>query len=385
MVFVPISFILFFRKLWIKREIQILDTIESIYTQHPRLLKVQQSRLLEMHTTMKQKLHDALHNILNYINTASFRASRNKTESFLQFLPINLHKQICKVAESGQLKGHAECSMFTLGAHACHHLGFDHCGLKSMLDPNFKHSRSIGAWILLKKLMHVVGAKVKIEKMFEEKEVSDVLTVEVLCHGLIDIITAGQVQELVAFLYETAIFTDELEPVDLIYLNLKACLVTLKDANIKEMESCQRKLTGALESLRKLLFLCYLSAFLQLQQADQDDEVDTLAKLRFRSMTVFCQAITSLIMFVADGVASSEGKEFLERAYLKKFILVQYESYLNCFGEEYEMVGDMTYALDEVASAVKIVFKVADKNAKVNEQASLFPCIDLLGYVQRGK
>jgi len=246
---------------------------------------------------------------------------------------------------------------------------------------------------MLQRLLTVLHCEASIAHSFDQMNQvqGDVLDLNIieptykdirtLSDKLIDLLSVHEVDELMSHLNVLStgkinVLDDEFqpEPIELVYLNIKACSVAInhklsqRQVLKSDFDSCNRKLRGAIESLRKICFACYLSLFVQLN----NEQVDALFQLRFRHLTIYTQALTSLIIFIMDRIAENS---FLQQAHRTRYILVQYEALLSCYSDELGMLEDMTYALDEVTNSVFIVFTF-DKD----RPSTLMPVIDTFGY-----
>lgn len=321
----------------------------------------------------------------------SFRSSKNKTQQFLQFVPINFHKQkwFIDFQNSSTTR-----SVITAGAYACHHLGFPHSqGLKTLLT-NFNDKSVIETLAILKKLLIVLRCETKINKQLEEIEglakndnfdlrsiEEQYQTVDELSRQVNNIVSTLQLETILAE-FNTSVSSklnisdDEFlqEPIDLIYLNIKACLVAInyklsnQQLQFSDIESCNRKLKSAIESLRKVIIVCYLTLFSRLSR----EQIDSLYQLRYRHLCIFTQALTTFTIVAMDRVLNSN--TFLEQVHHQKYILLEHETLLSCFQNEFGMLDDMVYALDELANSVVPVFRFTTEPPTLMPDIQTFGC-----------
>lgn len=310
----------------------------------------------------------------------------------MQFIPVNFHKQTC-CSRTFDASKSSSFTVFSTGAYACHHLGYEKCGMKSILTAKNEYPKVIDCWTMLKKLLTVQHCETKINSNLDlidnaEGDTLDLSQIEplykVICalsEQLSDLVSVHEVDELLSYLNVLStgrinIFDDEfqLEPIELVYLNIKACLVAINHRISQQQiakadfDSCNRKLRAAVESLRKIVFACYLSLFSQLSK----DQADSLYRLRFRHLSLCTQALTTLIIFIMDRIGQST---FVQQIYQTRYILLQHETLLSCYSDELGMLEDMSYALEEVANTVSIHFTF-----DAHRPPTLMPDIDTFGY-----
>lgn len=212
-----------------------------------------------------QNLETFLGDMTNFMASHSFRASTFKTDAFLQFVPVNFHKNTCRI-----LVGKEEYSfaVFTHGAYTSHHLGFERGGMKSLVTGSAESDKVLQCWTMLKKLLLVVHCEAyiyqvldKVDKLEEDQQIkaiySEVCTLSEPLNGLISV---PEVDEVLATLNELtsdniidSVF--KLEPIELIYVNIQASLLGIRHKISEEklvksdLDMLNRKLKGIVRQI----------------------------------------------------------------------------------------------------------------------------------------
>lgn len=333
--------------------------------------------MIGFHEKFLKMIDETQIEIVNFMSKYSFRPSKNKTEPFLQFIPTNFHKQFWRVCDQ---KHSYSRSVFTVGAYTCHYLGYykDH-GMKSMLISTNEYSDAINAWSMFRKLLKVLRCETKICDVLDQIEtVVTVNTVDsneiehqykIVCsisEELIDLVSIDEAEVLFeyfnSFIDVNVNINDEfqLEPIDLIYLNIKACLVAInyklsqKTLSSQDIESCNRKLKLAINSLRKVILVCYMTVFAKLNK----EQIEMLYRLRFRQLSLLTQTLSTFIISTMDKIENEP--KFLEQIVRTKYIVIEHETLLSCYSKEMGMLEDMTYAIEELSNSVIPVFSFSD-------------------------
>lgn len=345
---------------------------------------------LQLHWKLLQTFKDSWSQIENFKLTRSFRPSTFKKDQFLQFVPVNFHKQVCHAFDD---KRSSSIEFFTCGAYTCHHLGFEQSGMKSLTTSKKECHQVTECWRFMKHLFTILHCEsyimeninkiAQIEcKEFELKKVEPIYkSICILSTKLIDIISNFEVEELLSYLNATSggkfnIFDDEfqLEPIELVYLNIKACVVAINfklsqnPISKEDLDSCNRKLKGAIDSLRKISFACYLGSISQLTK----EQIDSLYKLRFRHLSISSQTLTSNIIFIMNQV---DRKNFIRDVHRTGNIIIQHEVLLSCISDEMGMLEDMSYSLEELSNYVTVLFTIDSEQ----DGSSVSPIIETFG------
>lgn len=347
--------------------------------------------LIKYHSNNIENYKDFIRELLKYMTNNKFRASKYKKDIFLQFVPINFHKQSCLVNISNKS---STFDVYSVGAYACHYLGFSK-GIqwKSLVQGHDEYSESFKTFNILQKLFKVCHNEKKIINYiqnivdgFNENQINHETInqlyhkVYLLSEDLVDVISAEECESLINninFLPGCLNYSEKfrLEPIDLIYLNIKACFVDINDKISKEQfspkqfEPCNRKLKNALNSLRKSLLACYISSFSKIW----DKEIKFFGQIRFRHLTLISQCLTTIVATIGDNL---NNKNFLKTIYSTKKILILYECLLSSYSDENGMLDDMTYALESISMNTSILF-----NFYCSDNMSFSKLIDFNRYV----
>ncbi|CAG2166554.1 unnamed protein product [Oppiella nova] len=150
----------------------------------------------------------------------------------------------------------------------------------------------------------------------------------------------------------------ELEPIDLIHLNIKASLISInsKLSNNKlnlsrnDLNASEKKLKNAIDSLFKTSSICYASCALKLDR----ELIEHFYRLRLRRDMIFTEALTALII---GTLSKLNCHSFMQRVIQTRTVLSQHEALLSCYAEELSMLEDMNYAINQINTSVKFIFE----------------------------
>lgn len=150
----------------------------------------------------------------------------------------------------------------------------------------------------------------------------------------------------------------ELEPVDLIYLNIKASLISISGKinntqSIKcsrsEVEPSKRKLISANAALLRISSICYAIEAIKLER----ENLELFYNLRLKRGMIFSQILTVLITAVVNQIKSTSFQRNLVKT---KSIFVYFQSLLSCYAQEIGMLNDMAAATSELNQCTTFVF-----------------------------
>ncbi|XP_054169230.1 type II inositol 3,4-bisphosphate 4-phosphatase-like [Oppia nitens] len=377
-----------------------------------------QMRALECHLRLVNILTESLNEISLYQSQHSFRPSTAKSEQFLQFIPINFHLQRCRVTDSNANRQITR-DVFTVGAYCSHYFGFGSGGMKRELSDLYKNDKNANNLSLLKTWKSMVNffrisslrdiiynhLKCMIDcidcQTIDKKLVfNNFSKVEEFCKEIVTILSSQIVEESIAFCekvrnqlevtnsgintafdrssslqesrrqsnhnirdfrrYHSLTSDDhqELEPIDLIHLNIKASVISINSKLIANKSSLLRsdlnaseiKLKSAIESLLKTSSICYASCALSLDR----QQIERFYCLRLRRDMIFTQVLTSLVIATLSQLSD---QTFLKTLIQTKTLLSQHEVLLSCYAEEVSMLEDMEYSLNQINCCVKFIFE----------------------------
>lgn len=390
-------------------------SIGEVKTEYQR----NQMRALECHLRLVNVLTESLNQISQYQAVNSFRPSTAKTDPYLQFIPINFHLQRCLISGSNTDRTLTH-DVFTVGAYCCHHLGFESGGMKSLSSDNFNNNSNnilSKTWNAMNNYFRISALRDQIEERLErlidcaesrksiEQSLSHFEEVDELCKEIISILSSKTVEESLFFCeslrgsnsniagngWSTATVErtvsleetrkpnpicdkgfrrygslgnedqQELEPIDLIHLNIKASLISINSKIINknsslsriDLDASKRKLKNAIDSLYRTSSLCYASYALKLDR----QQIELFYRLRLRRAMILSQALTALVaatLCKLSGEVSAD--QFLQKAIQTGTILAQHEVLLSCYADELSMLEDMSYAVNQLNQCVKFVF-----------------------------
>ncbi|KAI1291100.1 Inositol polyphosphate-4-phosphatase type I A [Halotydeus destructor] len=176
--------------------------------------------------------------------------------------------------------------------------------------------------------------------------------------------------------------SSEIEPVDLLHLNIRASLISIssklnstRQATTPDYEPSHRKLKAAINALLRVSSLTYAVEAVKL--ANDRQALERFNTMRLRRSMVFSQALTSLVVAVTGQVKSNS--TFLERIRETRTIFVYFESLLSCHADELGMIQDMAFAVNELNNCVSFVFVPWTSNSSPNGP-SASPRIDGNGH-----
>lgn len=159
----------------------------------------------------------------------------------------------------------------------------------------------------------------------------------------------------------------ELEPVDLIYLNIKASLISISgkinNCNVpmvnstgggskcsrSDIEPSKRKLISANAALLRISSICYAIEAIKLER----ENLELFYNLRLKRGMIFSQILTTIISSVVNEIKSISFQRNLIKT---KSIFVYFQSLLSCYAQEIGMLNDMAAAVSELNSCVTFVF-----------------------------
>lgn len=366
----------------------LVSEIEKFTEANPKINRTYTAALARLHSSLSNKLKEAQGSLIKYLESWSFRPSKHKKDDFLQTVPLNLHKHTFRVRADG--RGEQIGTIFTVGAFTSHEIGFNKDNMLSLLQGDALLN---DVWTLSKRLLRMIKWNQIISKQLHA--ISDYLQTEadddgkrmatlrsmydtiLTLGGKLDkILTNEEVKRLYSQASQIELNYEEFEPLELMFLNIKACLLTIGDRigqklhRLDDFDSCNRKLKLAIDSLQKVILTCYLSHFAALDPREHQK----LEKLRWRNISVISQALTSLIIFLMDRIARDDA--YIKYIYQTKVVLVQQTSLLDCTNNEGEMLADTIYALSELNNSLSIIFRYDEHCAHIS-----IPEIAFFGYV----
>lgn len=345
-------------------------------------------RLIDFHSQNIKSLENIVNEIASFMVDHTFRSSTMKKDLFLQFVPINFHRQLFRVNFEG--KSSNILRIYTVGAFACHHYGFEKYNWKLSMLMNLVGNQTIDefvcvdeTWKLLQKLMKISHNERIISdclndliKHFKNDNKSEIKflyeRIYSYAEEVIDLIAKNDGESFVNQMNtimsnHVPSYSEEcqLEPIDLTYLNIKACFVDINDkierqknqkkCLFNEFEPCNRKLRNAIASLRRTILACYISSFAELKSSK---DIEHLHQIKFRWLSLMSQSLTTLIIFIQDHLLDDKiNIKFLANIHRTGFISILYETLLSCFSEETGMLEDMIFALDTISNITTITFR----------------------------
>ena len=354
----------------------------------------------------KKLLEKIIQDISTFKLTHTFRPSKMKKDLFIQFIPINLHRQLFHVEFNG--KSSNQLRIYTVGAFACHHYGFDKFNWKNFAGTTAatQTTNVDEIWKLFRKLWKISHNEQKIfecldnlDNYFNNNDDDNLSKIKLLyekihrwSEELIDLIDTNDLDQMMNNNNDNDLrnYLEELhlEPIDLIYLNIKACFVDIDDKIqryqttkttkfINEFEPCNRKLRNAIGSLKRTIFVCYISAFARIVTGStKDNHLESFRQIKFRWLSLLCQSLTAVIIFIEDQILDEKiCLDFLTNINRTGNILILFEALLSCFSEETGMLEDMLFALDTISNITHITF-CFDGDQMTNSGTKMIPKID---------
>ncbi|UXI17127.1 Acyl-coenzyme A thioesterase 13 [Sarcoptes scabiei] len=342
----------------------------------------QRKNLLYFHNNCLKSCEEYQTKIRNWSVYNSFRSSKFKEPKFLQFVPINLHKQNCRIEYEQNYSSQMTC--YSVGAFTCHHLGFDQMDDWKSFTEKVPNNANI-TWAMFVKFTKVAHQTENISKLLSAIDEQRLIVgnhaytksiyekIHSYVNDLIDIVTKEETESLLSNSSDLVIESNLLEefllePVDLIYLNMKACFVDIEvkisreEYSFETLEPSHRKLRNAINSLCRTLFGCYLSSFARMSAK----EIVAYEKLKFRHESLVVQSLTAIIIFILDNLNDDS---FINTVIKNRKILAIFKVLLSCVFEEAQMLKDMLYALDYLEEFVSIVFSFKANNC-LSEQST---------------
>lgn len=386
-----------------------------------------QMKILESHLRLVNVLTESTNQLSQYQADHSFRSSQLKHEQFLQFVPINFHLQRCLVTngfEKKLIKNIFTVGAFTshsLGYETGgltkqlestkHNVMFKNVWkaminflkitfLKKQIEYNLKKILQYYDEVISDKVFDEISMFNKIDSLCKEmqtilrhdfinKSIDEALTLcdatnhnsSLINGNLVNSFERStslydyrdskngnanmkmEIKRTNSFPYDYEDQIQEIEPIDLIELNIQASLMSLYSKLINkccvltknELEPSQRKLIHAINSLHRTASICYACQAIKLDR----DQMESFYLIRLRRDMLFSQILTSLIIATQSNLSSVP---FLQKAIETGTVLFNYESLLSCYAEESGMLEDMVYIIEEVNSCVNFIFEKSSKD-----------------------
>ncbi|RWS06693.1 hypothetical protein B4U79_02585 [Dinothrombium tinctorium] len=375
-----------------------------------------QMRVLESHLRLVNVVTESINELYQIqLQKRYFRPSTAKLEPHFQFVPINFHLQRCLVTEVDNVtvNGINDASkynvldLYTVGAFASHMMGFENGGIQ--LKSEIKNNTCVAkVWKAMKKFFRISSICLQIESNLKklvtylEDELADehLITstygiIDCKAKSLLTILDPKEVDECVLSLESfrnTSLNSSsnsmrrtdsdplqndsnemnhckikrhsslpieehlEIEPVDLLHLNIKASLISMsgkinkRSSQMKEdFEPSRKKLSAAIEALQRMASICYAIESIKLQR----EHLELFYSYRLRRNMVFTQALTAVIIAVLGEVNSPN---FQRQIVDTNSVFIYFEGLLSCHAEEIGMLQDMAFAIEELNDCVTFVF-----------------------------
>lgn len=246
-------------------------------------------------------------------------------ELHLQFVPINLHLQRCQTYVSDLDEQVQPLDIYTVGAFAAHALGYDHGGLRP-LDPAPATTTGCLArtWRAMRGYFRISDLVTRLDVQMrsfsallsggDERQAARVVAdMDRLAERLVEVLDPQEVEQALLSLESLRMQDEnaksakvsseqhsELEPVDLLHLNIRASLISIasklnstRQATISDCEPSKRKLQAAMNALQRTAALVYAIEAVKLER----EQLEQFYTMRLRRAMVFSQALTCKCRF----------------------------------------------------------------------------------------
>ena len=344
------------------------------------------TKIIELHSSTVEYLEEIKSQLTKHHKSSSisFRPSNTKEVPFLQCVPINLQHYSTKTSE-------LSTETFTSGAIAFHqNLSLRSAASQEFVDLLSNYDRVVFALktrqfihdyfekhrITIEHIPHdssLYSKSIKIKgiEKFYEKIVEFCLQIvkdqtdPTLINRSFQIAQTNLSSHGIEFFFE-----DQYEPIDLTYLNIRACCVKIQEVFTarktrllySDIVSVNSKLLHALSSLENILLTVYASHTF-LNTFDQKQ----LMGLFYRKYCLKMQSIQHLLFFAKN----TSWQNFKNLSETKIFPVV-YESLLTSGGNEKKMLADMIDTIGWSQNNVIIQFCTSVPEAEVQSLGPIF-------------